>query len=1112
MARLRLEGRPEELAEKAPEILKAVVERLPDSALSGSILDILEKAGLQKEQALKHPALRELHRRMGAAIDAHYQAMLAEIAEAIDPDPNQVKKAFDQSMPYYEADAQRYEATKSALAEFGYQTADFELGGELYGWSVNQLVELYRQLSSMQKDLLEADPDWFEIPVELGEPIWNGSLEKARTHKYIRRVPYTDAQGRRRYRYFYRITGGHGLGAEEEFRVGSAFRVGRKYDPGTWGSSAETYQEAEGHFHIRAVEGDQITIEHDESGRRHVLSADQLRSMLHREHATAIRQKEESLRREIIQARVTGTAKQRARLVEEADRIAKLFGSGGLRDLLKEPPKRAPDELTPQHRLYEEHRDLYLLLHNQLHELTFRSGRPEASYQIEPALQHSAQKAVDLMRGMWADYTTAIDQLEEARGTEHEREASARFEKLIRETEKQIGFVLGDRVGTAWPIRNLYRAMRALSAGGEVDERHVRGSLEHVRHLADFMDYKTARKDLLAEAKEPLTQEAAVVIGSVMTKARRNYFAEGYGSRTALQQVQEILQKVRTKRGIRALQTLLSPAYDAGQAVPSASMRSVIGGDWSSPIETALKDVERLERHDQDGLELSGQELIKDLEMAIENDVAELRRLAADPERGFRESLEIQSTRGDERGLRTLSRAEQQTRAIQHRFTQLPEDQSAVKRLFGERFGVRIHLEDATFDEFVEPVFRITREGETKLHRPSGALDGAQLLPERVKYLEKKDQARARRFLKFRERGFGAFAMDPATVEQAERGDKVAANEFREASEASFETRRRALKSIYSALTDLSAIMGTKVDLSGLPIVVSDQDVAVMANAHYHSARWPGALEREELQRTRFSVEDFRHKPHIGLGLGFEKSLGHEVGHYLDNRVSLRVADVQGMNRAVHEWVDSQQAGLSDPEWNELMGAFRAFETAMWDGKGNAYQQNIASYLVRARRKPEWQTAQGRRLHDHLVERFRALPGGEAILDLHEAVDQTGAYERWAERDERGSGSAMNRVIEELSGRKMSEEAKAYYQNGTEVFARLFEQHLHHELADMGMANPTLTHLVYDGEPDSDGPSAYFAPEEFKQQIQPKLRKVIDFLAEHMTKADQEGDLQKRAD
>lgn len=66
------------------------------------------------------------------------------------------------------------------------------------------------------------DADWTELPENAGEALWD-ELVKARGHKYVRRVPYTDAKGRKRYRYYYRESA-----AARAAREGETARLGEK--------------------------------------------------------------------------------------------------------------------------------------------------------------------------------------------------------------------------------------------------------------------------------------------------------------------------------------------------------------------------------------------------------------------------------------------------------------------------------------------------------------------------------------------------------------------------------------------------------------------------------------------------------------------------------------------------------------------------------------------------------------------------------------------------------------------------------------------------------------------------------------------------------------------
>ena len=151
------------------------------------------------------------------------------------------------------------------------------------------------------RESLLAETGAYEIPEWMGL-LLDRALYKAAGHKYIRRVP-TGKPGR--YKYYYSVAGGHGIGHESEMVEGAAFRM--KHDG------------KEGHFHvIGKTEDGKLRIKHDESGHETEIHADALRGMLHAEHAEAINAHRTKLRSDLAQVSKTGSAKQRERLKAEA--------------------------------------------------------------------------------------------------------------------------------------------------------------------------------------------------------------------------------------------------------------------------------------------------------------------------------------------------------------------------------------------------------------------------------------------------------------------------------------------------------------------------------------------------------------------------------------------------------------------------------------------------------------------------------------------------------------------------------------------------------------------------------------------------------------------------
>jgi len=138
---LRLEATPGELVEKSEKL----VRKLRDLfwATSPELAESLEKALPRKEQDLKYPVLRELKKQTAEIYDQHMQAMLKEIGKVLD---RSVEKSlgYDHTGPIAEKDDVAYKRVKQVLINMGWEASDFEQGGPLYGYSVNQLIDLAR--------------------------------------------------------------------------------------------------------------------------------------------------------------------------------------------------------------------------------------------------------------------------------------------------------------------------------------------------------------------------------------------------------------------------------------------------------------------------------------------------------------------------------------------------------------------------------------------------------------------------------------------------------------------------------------------------------------------------------------------------------------------------------------------------------------------------------------------------------------------------------------------------------------------------------------------------------------------------------------------------------
>lgn len=160
---------------------------------------------------------------------------------------------------------------------------------------------------------MESTGRFARLPRHLGAMIWKAlgaeDLEKGATHKYIRRVP--TGNPKRPWRYYYRVTGGKQLGHEDEMIVGAAFAVKNA--------------DQAGHFHIRAVDGDKLTIEHDETGHRETISKDKFRELLHNEHLESIKGARERAEKTAAEAAQYGSEKQKSKTREYAEKLRDAF-------------------------------------------------------------------------------------------------------------------------------------------------------------------------------------------------------------------------------------------------------------------------------------------------------------------------------------------------------------------------------------------------------------------------------------------------------------------------------------------------------------------------------------------------------------------------------------------------------------------------------------------------------------------------------------------------------------------------------------------------------------------------------------------------------------------
>jgi len=137
-------------------------------------------------------------------------------------------------------------------------------------------------------------------------------LIKARQHKYIKRVPKAGGG----YTYFYREQHGGGVALKEHMKEGAAFRL--------------THNGQEGHFHIKALDGERLTVEHDETRVKVEMTRDELAALLTRQHRQALQadadKKRANARRMERDKPNTPGAKRAEKLAAEAEARLKADG------------------------------------------------------------------------------------------------------------------------------------------------------------------------------------------------------------------------------------------------------------------------------------------------------------------------------------------------------------------------------------------------------------------------------------------------------------------------------------------------------------------------------------------------------------------------------------------------------------------------------------------------------------------------------------------------------------------------------------------------------------------------------------------------------------------
>jgi hypothetical protein len=934
---------------------------------------------------------------------------------------------------------------------------------------------------------------------------------------------------------------------------------------------------AEGHYEILKVGPDKVRVRHDETRKVTVMSKDALRQLLHETHDERIKERGKRLKRDAAAVQLYGSEKQQKIVLRQAADYHEHFGHvwGVYAEGPDSDDQGIPDDASPvlrQHyaalkQVVALQRQIYLWTNKWREFGDSKRGTP-ASGDVPPRLQASAKAVIKLIEETW--HVKPPSHVGSPQTDEEKREFAAH-----KKMERSIARVMGDSAVDALSRGNLLGLVKLAEGklqpdvwtgqevqtpeGGKgkvtghvktdengqqwmsvevegvgsqdyirsdlvgtgdinqgMDHRRVMSMEEGARKVIEFFAYKVARDEVNLDAKRQITPDAAIYKAALLDAARRNYYSKGRGKRNGYKLLRDLIGKTNTRRGLRAARALMSNIYSGGK-FGAAQAAAVMDWDDGYADKKAKRTMRDMAAHGWDDLEYSADDAVPALDKAINQDV----ELIQEHGEGVLVSLD------DGRPPRTLQ-SEREGKLLGHRFSQVQEAQSAVKALFHEQFGVRVHLEDGCFDDFVNPVVN-RKEGW-------GGLDRYNLQGSTKKVLERvdpKDHAQVRRFLNMENAGWGINAADPLEMGYATKADKAAFNELTQATELSHHARRGVLTNLHNALGDMEHVMGGRLDLSGLPMVISDKHVGMGAAAHYSGqGAHMGRLENLD-QASMRTWKEMKASPHIAIGTKQEKSLAHEIVHYLENRVSIQVSrvDNSATRRKLQEriarpadWFDStysgqKEFGIDEDKDPVRWAAWNSYTSDKYDSKSSDYLSSMCCWIHRARQNPMkmrtpegvdpgtfkgWAEPEAAEILGHVEAHVREdIPGGAEMMDLFDAVAKSGMLERLKAKDDKTKASDPSNMLREaVREAPLREEESNYYQNGHEILARAAEQYAHHRLADEGVMNPTLTHLSYTGEPTRwDGPSEYFDPGEFNRDIAPHVKKVLDFLRQHMTKA-----------
>ena len=395
---------------------------LEPSAGGGNLADAAKAAGGKVEVAEVNTSLREILREKGHELVAHntldhqgsYERVVMNPPFENGQDIDHVRHAFDRQLApggrlvaiVSRGAVERSDKKATAFREWleannahveelpdgSFAGADSErkTGVATSLIVVEKPSKVEKALEDLEKSM-EVTNTFARIPPRLGALLWKAqeaAIEKGAGHKYLRRVP--TGNPKKPYRYYYRVTGGKMLGHDDEMVVGASFAV--------------KHGDQAGHFHVKAVDGDKITIEHDESGHRETVTRDALRAMLHAEHAEAIGRARTSAKSAAEAAEKHGaTEKMRTKTSSAAKKLEEHFGekkaaakSKDIPDFVREAVKGALDTLARHKKELDNYRKLggggrY---EAEVHE-KMRDQVAEANEKIDEFLKLAEEKGID---------------------------------------------------------------------------------------------------------------------------------------------------------------------------------------------------------------------------------------------------------------------------------------------------------------------------------------------------------------------------------------------------------------------------------------------------------------------------------------------------------------------------------------------------------------------------------------------------------------------------------------------------------------------------------------------------------------------------------------------